>query len=151
MPPFSWRGWIQLWPISAFFVFTPCITLLPINDDLLMTASGIVGGIGVVFALVITLWTPGWAKPPWQRRLEGHFSWEQITEFIRIWKTIPFHEWCHKIESTEGMLELADYAIENHAGLVDDIARLRARQLDNAKERRLKRKPTWLFEDAVGK
>lgn len=150
IPPFSWRGWIQLWPISALFVCAPIIGLLPINADERLTAWAIVGVGGVMFALVIVVWTPGWAKPSWQRRLEDRFSYKQITEFIHIWKNMPFHEWCNKIETETGMLELVDYAIENRASPVDDAVHLRVRQLDNASERRLKQKPEWIFQDSAG-
>ncbi len=151
LPPFSWRGWIQLWPMSAMFVSIPFLSLFGLTGDDFTEVAGIIGIVGIIVAVYMVLWTPGWAKPTWQRRLEERFSYEQVSEFIRIWKKMPFHEWCNKIETEEGMLELADYALENHAGHVDDAVRLRGQQLDNARERRLKRKPEWLFQDSEDK
>ncbi len=147
MPPFSWRGWIQLWPASAVFVCYPVIALSPLSDDVVMQLWAIVSLVGIALALIMTLWTPRWAKPAWQRRLEDRFSHEQISAFISVWRKMPFSQWSDMIETEEGMLELADYAIENHARHVDDVVRLRARQLTNAKKRRLKQKPKWLFQD----
>ena len=147
IPPFSWRGWIQLWPLSAFFICIPFLALTPLSDDMFMKSIVVVGVLGVIGAFVIVVWTPGWAKPAWQRRLEDRFSHEQISAFISVWRKMPFSQWSDMIETEEGMLELADYAIENHARHVDDVVRLRARQLTNAKKRRLKQKPKWLFQD----
>jgi hypothetical protein len=110
----------------------------------------ILGGVsvaGIAFALVLVLWTPRWAKPVWQRRLEDRFSHEQISAFISVWRKIPFSQWSDMIDTEEGMLELADYAIENHARQVDEVVRLRAQQLGNAKKRHLKQKPEWLFRE----
>ena len=147
MPPFSWRRWIQLWPASAVFVCAPFIGLLPIAIELRMKIWAAIAVVGVILAIVMVLWTPGWAKPAWQRRLEDRFSHEQISAFISVWRKMPFSQWSDMIETEEGMLELADYAIENHARHVDDVVRLRARQLTNARKRRLKQKPKWLFQD----
>lgn len=143
IPPFSWRGWIQAWPMSAFLVFFPIIAILPIGDDQFTLVLGLIGGTGIAIALFIMVWTPRWAKPAWQRRLEDRFSHEQISEFIRTWRKLLFSEWCELIETEKGMLELVDYAIENHINIVDEAVRLRTLRLANAKERRLKEKPKW--------
>ena len=147
IPPFSWRGWIQVWPLSLFFVGSPLLALLPLTGNLRIMIWGLLGIIGLLLAIIMILWTPRWAKPAWQRRLEDRFSHEQISAFISVWRKMPFSQWSDMIETEEGMLELADYAIENHARHVDDVVRLRARQLTNAKKRRLKQKPKWLFQD----
>lgn len=113
MPPFSWRGWIQLWPISAFFVFTPCIALLPIGDDLFITVIAGIGISGVIIALVLVLWTPSWAKPTWQRRLEDRYSHEEISRFIQVWRGMDFKEWSRLIETEEGTKTLVRMARGN--------------------------------------
>lgn len=145
--PFAWRNWIQLWPLSAVFVCAPFTGLLPIEIEARMKIWATVTVVGVILAIVMVLWTPRWAKPAWQRRLEDRFSHEQISAFISVWRKMPFSQWSDMIDTEEGMLALADYAIENHARQVDEAVRLRAQQLINAKKRRLKQKPEWLFPD----
>lgn len=147
IPPFSWRGWIQLWPLSAFFICIPLLALTSISDDVFMKSIVVVGTLGVIFAFLMVNKTPSWAKPEWQRRLEDLFSYEQISAFINSWHKLPFPKWSEMINTEEGMLELVDYAIESQTRLVDDIVILRRQQLTNARERRLKQKPKWHFQD----
>lgn len=147
IPPFSWRGWIQVWPLSLFFVGSPFLALLPLTGNQRIMIWGILGIIGLLLTIIMILWTPGWAKPAWQRRLEDRFSHEQISAFISVWRKMSFSQWSDMIDTEEGMLALADYAIENQARQVDEAVRLRAQQLINAKKRRLKQKPEWLFPD----
>jgi hypothetical protein len=149
MPPFSWRGWIQVWPLSLFFVGSPFLVIIPIRGDNRLTASAILGVIGLILTIYMIVWTPGWAKPVWQRRLEDYFSHEQISAFIVTWRKLPFSTWCEMIETEDGMFELADYAIENQTTFVDVTVRLRGQQLINAEKRGLTTKPAWLSEDEL--
>lgn len=110
IPPFSWRRWIQLWPLSAVFVCAPFIALSPLSDDIFMKMWAGVGITGVVLAVVMVLWTPGWAKPTWQRRLEDRYSHEEISDFIRVWKQMDFREWGRLIETEEGLEQLVQRA-----------------------------------------
>jgi hypothetical protein len=112
MLPFSWRGWIQLWPMSAFFIFTPCIALMPMSDDIAMKLIAFIGITGVVLAFVMALWNPRWAKPAWQRRLEDRYSYETINNFIEVWRQMDFAEWSQLVETEEGLEKLVKIAQE---------------------------------------
>ena len=147
IPPFALRGWIQVWPMSLFFVGSPFLALLPLTGDQRILLWGYLGIGGFFLAIVMIIWTPRCAKPPWQRHLENLFSHEQISAFIVTWRKMPFSKWCEMIDTEKGMLELVDYALENHTQHVDPMVTLRMEQLDNAKKRRLKQKPKWLFQD----
>lgn len=139
---------IQLWPLSAVFVCYPFIAISPLSDENVMKVWALVAVLGIIMSALMILKNPRWAKPLWQRRLEDLFSYEQISAFIKTWRNLPFSQWCNMIDTEEGMLELADYAIENRTEFIDDSVRIRAQQLTNAKKRNLKQKPKWLFQDA---
>jgi hypothetical protein len=112
IPPFSWRGWIQLWPLSAVFVCMPFIALLPVNDDLFMTLWAGIGVGGIIFAIVLVIINPRWAKPAWQRRLEDRYSYEMINNFIEVWRQMDFAEWSQLVETEEGLEKLVKIAQE---------------------------------------
>lgn len=149
VPPFSWRGWIQLWPLSSVFIFYPIIAISPLSDENVMKVWSWIAVFGIMSSIFMVLKTPRWAKPTWQRRLEDRFSHAQISAFIVTWRKLPFSTWCEMIETEDGMFELADYAIENQTTFVDATVRLRGQQLINAEKRGLTKKPAWLSEDEL--
>ena len=110
LPPFSWRRWIQLWPASAVFVCYPLIALSPLSDHAVMTVWAGISVAGVVLAVVMVIWNPGWAKPAWQRRLEERYTHRQINKFLETWRHMDHDEWGRLIETEEGLEELVKRA-----------------------------------------
>lgn len=106
IPPFSWRRWILVWPMSAFFVCMPFVGLLPLSPDDKLNVLATIGVIGFVFAILLILWNPRWAKPAWQRRLEERYTHRQINKFLDVWRHMDRSEWGRLIETEEGLEEL---------------------------------------------
>ena len=68
---------------------------------------------GAVLAVVMIVWTPGWAKPKWQRYLEDRYSWREIRgTFIPVWRKMDRQEWATLLDSEAGIRELVRRARE---------------------------------------
>ena len=115
-PPFMWGKAIYAWPASAFFVFTPIISLLPISDDVFMMVIGIIGVMGGILGFLMILWQPRWAKPPWQAYLEATYQWWEIRRvFIPYWRQMDRQTWNMLMDSEEGIDELVAMARQAQA------------------------------------
>jgi hypothetical protein len=113
MPPLMWSRAIYAWPASALFITAPLVGLLPIDGDARGLVLGIVSMLGVVLAIVMILWTPGWAKPDWQRYLEDNYPWWEIRRvFIPAWQKMDRAYWSKLMDSEEGIEELVRMARE---------------------------------------
>ena len=89
-----WGRAVYMWPVSIFFFFVPFLAILPISDELAMNIIGIVAIVGVILAIVMVGWTPGWAKPDWQRYLEDKYTWSEIrSTFIPVWRKMDRKKW----------------------------------------------------------
>ena len=107
MPPIIWGRAIYGWPASALFVFAPFVGLLPIGSDGRGLLMGVIGILGVLVAIIMIIWTPGWAKPPWQRYLEDQYTWSEIRgTFIPAWRKMDRKEWATLLDSEAGIREL---------------------------------------------
>jgi hypothetical protein len=110
MPPFAWRGIVYMWPFSAVFVCYPFIALSPLSDDAVMKVWAGIGIGGAIFAIILGLWRPRWAKPAWQRRLEDRYDHDEIATFVRVWRQMDRKEWGRLIETEEGLKQLVERA-----------------------------------------
>ena len=116
-PPFMWGKAIYAWPMSAFFIFTPIIGLLPITPESRTLVWGIIGVIGVILGFLMILWPPRWAKPTWQNYLEDKYSWLEIRKvFIPYWRQMDRSTWNTLMDSEEGIDELVRIAREKTYG-----------------------------------
>ncbi|MFZ1396769.1 MAG: hypothetical protein WAS33_07725 [Candidatus Promineifilaceae bacterium] len=116
-PPFMWGKAIYAWPMSAFFISTPIIGLLPITPESRTLVWGIIGIIGVILGFLMILWQPKWAKPDWQRYLEDKYAWREIRGvFIPHWRQMDRQTWNRLMDSEEGIDELVRMAREKTYG-----------------------------------
>ena len=113
-PPFMWGRAFYGWPATAIFIFSPILAMLPISDDVFMTLVAWLSVIGVLFGIIMIIWTPNWAKPDWQRYLETNYSWLEIRGvFIPAWRKMNRKEWTILLDSEVGIEELVQYARES--------------------------------------
>lgn len=110
IPPFSWRGCIQVWPLGAVFICAPFVGLLPLSVDARMRVLAGVSVAGILLALIMVVRTPRWAKAVWQRRLEDRYNHKEINSFIHVWRQMDFKEWGQLIETEEGLKQLVEKA-----------------------------------------
>ncbi len=100
-----------MWPFSAIFVCAPFMSLLPINEDERLQVLVGISVAGAIFAIILGLWRPRWAKPTWQRRLEDRYDNDEIKfVFIPAWRKMDRKEWGRLIETEEGLEELVSIA-----------------------------------------
>lgn len=93
------------------FIFLTFIHLTGVSDDIFMSMIGTVGITGVFLGIVMIIWTPGWAKPAWQRYLEENYTWQEIRGvFIPTWRKMNRREWTTLMDSEEGIEELVSRA-----------------------------------------
>jgi hypothetical protein len=111
IPPFSWKRSIHAWPASAGFICLPFLLFSSLSDEAVMLAFASLTFTGVLFAAVLMIWNPRWAKPLWQRRLEDRYSREEINEvLIPAWRGMNHREWGRLIETEEGLEQLVEMA-----------------------------------------
>lgn len=112
-PPLMWGKAIYLWPISLFFVSAPIVSFLGITGSLASTVMAWISPISIILAFNMLLWTPGWAKPTWQRYLEDKYSWREIREvFIPAWREMDRKQWSQLLDSEQGIEQLVKLARE---------------------------------------
>ena len=115
MPPFAWRGIVYMWPFSAFFVCAPFMSLLPLNEDERLQVLAGIGVVGLIFAIILALRQPSWAKPKWLRRLEDQYDYDEINLiFIPAWRKMDRKRWGRLIETEEGLRTLVRLARGRH-------------------------------------
>jgi hypothetical protein len=111
-----WGKAIYAWPASAFFVFAPIVGLLPVSSDLRLFVWNIIGMIGLILGILMILWQPRWAKPPWQAYLEDNYQWWEIRRvFIPYWRQMDRQTWNMLMDSEEGIDELVAMARQAQA------------------------------------
>ena len=110
-PPFLGGRLIYAWPISAMFLVTPIIAIVPLNPDDKLKLRAIVATIGMILAIFMVIWTPNWAKPEWQQFLEKNYSFKEIrVVFVPAWREMDRGRWSYLLDSEEGIQELVQYA-----------------------------------------
>jgi hypothetical protein len=115
-PPFMWGKAIYAWPASAGFVLLPIVSLLPVSPESRTLILGVIGVAGVILGFLMILWQPRWAKPPWQRYLEGTYQWWEIRRvFIPYWRQMDRQTWNMLMDSEEGIDELVAMARQAQA------------------------------------
>jgi hypothetical protein len=116
-PPLMWSRVIFGWPIGAMFVSLPFLYLLGLRGNAGTNASGLIGIIGLVLAVIMIGWTPGWAKPKWQRYIEDKYTGAEIrSTFIPVWRKMDRKKWSQLLDSEEGIEELVRIAREEKYG-----------------------------------
>lgn len=111
MPPLIWGRAIYGWPVGLMFIALPFLPLFGLQGDDFTGVSGYIGIAGVVLAFIMIIWTPGWAKPKWQRYLEDNYSWREIRGiFIPTWRKMDWKQWGQLLDSIEGIEELVRIA-----------------------------------------
>lgn len=110
IPPLIWKRAIFMWPASAVFVSPPFVALLGLKGDNFGTAVAIASVLGIILAVIMAIWTPGWAKPKWQRYLEDHYSRQEIRSFIPAWRKMDRRSWSQLLDSEAGIEQLVAMA-----------------------------------------
>ena len=114
-PPFIGGRAIYAWPLCAFFIFSPILAMLPIDDETFMNALGVISLASIFFAAYMMIWTPKWAKPKWQRYIEANYSFREIRNvFVPAWRRMDRYEWSIQLDSEEGIQELVQLARDDH-------------------------------------
>lgn len=117
MPPLIWGRAIFGWPVGTMFIALPFLPLLGLQGDAGTTVAGYIGIVGLALAFVMIIWTPGWAKPKWQRYLEDKYSWREIRGiFIPAWRKMDRKQWGQLLDSEEGIEELVRIARQQQSG-----------------------------------
>lgn len=117
VPPFIWGRAFYGWPATAVFIFSPILAVLPVSDDTFMSLLGWISLVGVVLGIIMMIWTPGWAKPKWQRYLEAKYTGSEIrSTLIPVWRKMDRKKWSQLLDSEEGIEELVRIARQEKYG-----------------------------------
>ena len=117
VPPLIWGRALFGWPVGLMFIVLPFLPLVGLQGDAFTAMSGYIGMGGLVLAIIMILWTPGWAKPTWQRYLEDKYSWREIRAvFIPAWREMDRKQWSQLLDSEQGIEQLVKLAREKSRG-----------------------------------
>lgn len=93
------------------FILGPFVGLIPITTEQRGEIIGYIALAGMIATAWMLIWSPGWAKPFWQRYLESTYSYGEISGvFLPVWRQMDRWEWSKKMETKEGIEELVAYA-----------------------------------------
>jgi hypothetical protein len=97
-------------PLGLLILLTPpCLFVGSALFARVETMSDCWVGMGsflLISGVVIAMWNPPWANPPWLQRLEAQYDEDTIRTLIANWRRMDRKEWGGLIETQQGLDEL---------------------------------------------
>ena len=111
LPPVLWWKGIYGWPLSLVIISPPFFYLAGFRGEEILEATATLSSGAIIFALLLIIWTPNWAKPKWLRYLSKNYAHDEIARFVPVWRQMG-NEWAELMDSEDGIDKAVRFARE---------------------------------------